>query len=107
MNFLVDAQLPPALCRWLNARGHDCHHVSDYGLTGASDSIIAQQAVTDGAILISKDEDFLVTRLPDRFPFIWVRLGNASNRALIAWLEPRWGAIETMLKNGERLIEVR
>jgi predicted nuclease of predicted toxin-antitoxin system len=22
MNFLTDAQLPPALCRWLEARGH-------------------------------------------------------------------------------------
>jgi predicted nuclease of predicted toxin-antitoxin system len=27
MKFLVDAQLPPALCGWLEARGHEAEHV--------------------------------------------------------------------------------
>ncbi len=29
MRFLVDAQLPPALARWLAANGHAAEHVAD------------------------------------------------------------------------------
>jgi predicted nuclease of predicted toxin-antitoxin system len=32
MRFLVDAQLPPALARWLAEKGHDARHVADVGL---------------------------------------------------------------------------
>jgi predicted nuclease of predicted toxin-antitoxin system len=32
MRFLVDAQLPPALARWLAAQGHEAAHVGDLGL---------------------------------------------------------------------------
>lgn len=107
MNFLVDAQLPIALCRWLECKGHSAMHVADIGLIGANDETIATRAIADASIIISKDEDFLFLRQPDRFGFIWLRCGNASNRALTAWLDQRWHVVETMLANGERLIEVR
>jgi predicted nuclease of predicted toxin-antitoxin system len=106
MKFLVDAQLPPALCRWLKARGHEAMHVANIGLGGAPDVEIAARAEADGAILVSKDEDFLLLRLPDRFAFVWLRCGNSTNKALSAWLEARWKEIEAMLSSGERLIEV-
>jgi predicted nuclease of predicted toxin-antitoxin system len=32
MRFLVDAQLPPALARWLAANGHTVEHVADHQL---------------------------------------------------------------------------
>jgi predicted nuclease of predicted toxin-antitoxin system len=32
VRFLIDAQLPPALARYLAALGHDAKHVSDVGL---------------------------------------------------------------------------
>jgi len=32
MRFLVDAQLPPALARTLEAGGHEAEHVADIGL---------------------------------------------------------------------------
>lgn len=107
MNFLVDAQLPPALCRWLEARGHGAQHVQAIGLGGASDADIAARAEADGAILITKDDDFLRLRLPDRFAILWLRCGNTTNVALAAWLEPRWAQVEALLQAGERLIEVR
>jgi len=107
MRFLVDAQLPPAFCRWLAERGHDAVHVMDLGLLAATDQEIAARAEEDGLILVSKDEDFLILRLPDRFPFLWLRCGNSTNRALIAWLSPRWGQIEGLLEGGERMVEVR
>jgi predicted nuclease of predicted toxin-antitoxin system len=107
MRFLVDAQLPPALCRWLEARGHEAAHVMDV-LPGATpDAVIASHAEAADLVLATKDEDFLALRLPDRFILLWLRCGNATNRALFAWLEPRWPEIERLLVNGERLVEAR
>ncbi len=107
MRFLVDAQLPPALCRWLEERAHAAVHVSEVGLTGASDAEIAARAEADGAILVSKDEDFVTLRLPDHFTLLWLRCGNATNPALRNWLEPRWEEIERLLAAGEGFVEVR
>lgn len=107
MKFLIDAQLPPAFCGWLRERGHDAVHVFEIGMVGASDAEIAAQAEADGSVLVSKDEDFVTLRLPNRFAFLWLRCGNASNRTLAAWLEPRWVQVETLLSSGERFVEVR
>jgi len=107
MNFLIDAQLPPALCRWLAQRGHQAVHVVDVGLLAASDEAIARRAEAEGEILISKDEDFILLRLPDRFALLWLRCGNATNRALSVWLEARWNEVEALLQAGERFVEAR
>ena len=107
MKFIVDAQLPPGLCIWLNDRAHEAVHVFDIGLGAATDVVIAERAVIENAFIISKDEDFLVLRLPDRFGLIWLRIGNATTRNLVGWLEARWSQVETLLAVGERLIEVR
>ena len=107
MRFLIDAQLPPALAGWLRERGHDAEHVADNGMVGASDAAIAEHAERSRRILVTKDEDFLALRLPDRFALLWLRCGNATNRALFAWLEPRWAEIERLLNAGEQVVEVR
>lgn len=107
MNFLIDAQLPPALCDWLNERGHGAQHVSGLGLEIASDREIAEHAERHAMVLVSKDEDFVTLRLPDRFAFLWLRCGNSTNRALTVWLDLRWEQIETWLNAGERFVEAR
>jgi predicted nuclease of predicted toxin-antitoxin system len=107
MKFLVDAQLPPALCRWLEARGHEAEHVFELGMAGATDGEVGLRAEDGGAILVSKDEDFLIVRLPDRFALLWLRCGNATNRALAEWLEVRWERAEALLAKGERLVELQ
>lgn len=38
MRFLVDAQLPPALAKWLVGQGHTASHVLDLALDRASDT---------------------------------------------------------------------
>ena len=45
MDFLVDAQLPPGLARWLADQGHSAQHVNDLGLAGAEDSVIWNHAL--------------------------------------------------------------
>ena len=107
MRFLVDAQLPPALAWWLVERGHEAVHVGEIGMLAASDAAIAARAEADRAVLVSKDEDFVMLRLPDRFALLWLRCGNATNRALVAWLEVRWARIETLMSEGERFVEAR
>jgi predicted nuclease of predicted toxin-antitoxin system len=82
------------LCRWLAARGHEASHVHEVGLGGAADAEIAAHAESEGATLISKDEDFLILRQPDRFGLLWLRCGNTTDRALGLWLEERWERVE-------------
>ena len=107
MKFLVDAQLPPVFCRWLRGRGHEAVHVSEIDLLAATDAQIAARAEAEHEILVTRDEDFVALRLPDRFSLLWLRCGNASNAALTAWIEPRWDRIEVLLAGGERFVEVR
>jgi predicted nuclease of predicted toxin-antitoxin system len=107
MRFLIDAQLPPALADWLIERGHKADHVFDLGMVAAADAMIAEYARRHEAVLVTKDEDFLLLRLQDRFGLLWLRCGNATNRALFAWLEPRWDEVERLLSTGERFVEVR
>jgi predicted nuclease of predicted toxin-antitoxin system len=109
MRFVIDAQLPPALARLLASHGHHAEHVADIGLRDADDTPIWRYAVENGAILVTKDEDF-----PHRlrqggiFPVVlWLRVGNTSRRGLLQWFEPHLPQIETMIQQGERLIEVR
>ncbi len=107
MKFLVDAQLPPGLARWISAQGYQAEHVADIGLLAASDQDIAARVESQDAVLVSKDEDFLTLRLPDRFAFVWLRCGNCTNRVLIEWIAARWDRLTALLENGERMIEVR
>lgn len=107
MKFLVDAQLPPGLCVGLQRRGHEAFHVFDIGLGGAADLDIANWAITNEAAILSKDEDFLTLRLPDRFCFIWLRVSNVTTKHLVGWMDARWDRVEELLAAGERLIELR
>lgn len=109
MNFLVDAQLPPGLVRWLNEHGHVAHHVLALDLADAEDHTIWDHALKTGAIVLTKDEDFAerTSRTTSGPIIVWLRIGNSTNRALFRWLEPRWGAVIQLLSEGNRLIEVR
>ena len=107
MKFLIDAQLPPALCGWLRDRGHEAVHVSEIGLAVSERRVIAARAEAAREILVSKDEDFVFLRLPDRFGLLWLRCGNATNAALSLWLAARWDRVVEVLKTGEHFIEVR
>jgi predicted nuclease of predicted toxin-antitoxin system len=107
MKFLIDAQLPPKLCDWLGDRGHRAVHVNVIGLGAADDQAIAALAEREGLVIVSKDEDFLRIHLPDRFALVWLRCGNTTNEALAEWLVPRWEQIIALLKDHERMIEVK
>ena len=107
MRFLVDAQLPLGLCAGLAERGHVAMHVSDVIGGEAPDRAVAAYAVAEGCILLTKDDDFALRIRQPGLVVVWLRIGNASNRALAEWLGPRWTSVEVALAEGETLIEVR
>lgn len=108
MGFLIDAQLPPGLARWLAENGHPAKHVSDLDLGEASDDRIEATAREMNAVIWSKDGDFADrARQRPGLQVVWVRLGNTSNTVLQTKLAPHLAMIRAALKDGESLIEIR
>jgi predicted nuclease of predicted toxin-antitoxin system len=109
VNFLVNANLPPALARWLASQGHDAHHVGDFGLEYAMDRAIWQRARELDACIVTKDEDFVLLQALDRAgpPVVWIRIGNASRDALMRRLPDLWPEIMAAIARGDRIVEVR
>jgi predicted nuclease of predicted toxin-antitoxin system len=109
MNFLIDAQLPPALARLIISLGHGAVHVEEVGILLATDQAIWNYAVANAQTIITKDEDFknilLLASLPVT-PVVWVRIGNCSNAALVRWFQPLFSQVIANLDQGERLIEL-
>jgi len=108
MRLLLDAQLPPALAQWLRDRGIAATHVRQLGLRDSDDGSIWNFAAAGRWVVVTKDEDFVGRCLgnPESPVVLWLRIGNCSNRALTAWLEPLLPEILSRLSQGERLVEV-
>ena len=110
MKFVIDAQLPPALARWLDAEGIASIHVADLGLDNATDTRIQRWCAEHAAVVVSKDEDFRHwrSRSDDEHPaVVWVRFGNCRKQELIRKFAAVLPAILKSLEAGEKLIEIR
>lgn len=108
MRFVVDAQLPPALARWLAQQGHEAEHLFDRFPPGTTDTTIWHEALRLDAVIVTKDEDFQQRSLQVGHgpKIVWLRVGNTSNRALLEWFVPLWPPIVEALERGEVLVEV-
>jgi predicted nuclease of predicted toxin-antitoxin system len=108
MRFLVDAQLPPALARWLTEQGHNAEHVVDCGLVEADDRSIWEHALSSGAVIVSKDEDFRSRRILNAQgpSVVWIRLGNASRRETLRWFGAVFPDVLVALSRGDTLVEI-
>lgn len=106
--FLVDNQLPAALARWLESKGCQAEHVLALQLAQSADAAIWERAVRDGAVIVSKDEDFAQMTLvrPEPVAVVWLRMGNCRTPALLAAMERAWPTVTQQLDAGARLIEV-
>ena len=108
MGFLIDAQLPPGLARWLTNNGYPSKHVSDFDLDEASDDQIEAKARETNAVIWSKDRDFADrARQRPGLQVVWVRLGNTTNIELQQKLAPHLPAIQAALRDDESLVEIR
>src|SRR5689334_6173775 len=102
MQFLVDAQLPPALASWFIAHGHEAKAAREVGLRNATDTAIWNFAMQGGSVIVSKDEDFVERTLRSTSgpQIVWLRIGNCTNGILFAWLEPLLPGIVRELQAG-------
>lgn len=109
MRFVVDAQLPPSLARWLTAQGQVAEHVVEVGLLDAEDRPIWDYALRNHAVIITKDEDFPTRAMQNKVApgIVWVRVGNCSNQILLQWLAPLLPKLLKLLDEGHRIVELR
>ena len=109
MRFLVDEQLPPALARMLTIAGHHAEHAFDVELGGLPDERIWEFASKHRAVIVTKDEDFVVlqTLFPEGPAVIWLRVGNTRKSVLINRIEELLPSFIQRFEAGDRLIEVR
>lgn len=107
MRFLVDAQLPPALARWIASHGHWAEHVADCGLVSAPDGAIRAYAANTDAVIVTKDEDFVIHRLLSGGPaVVWVRAGNTRRVELLRRFDAGFAEIIDALERGDRVVEI-
>ena len=110
MKIWIDAQLSPALAPWINAHfeGLDATAVRELGLRNAEDPEIFEAARQAGAVVMSKDSDFvdLVSRLGAPPQVLWIRCGNTSNAQMRVVLSRTLAAAVSLLRRGERLVEI-
>jgi predicted nuclease of predicted toxin-antitoxin system len=86
MRFLVDAQLPRTLAVELRTLGHEAVHTSSLPRGNATpDDEICRMADRECMVVVSKDEDFVVTHTLHGTPrkLLLVTTGNGSNRELL------------------------
>ena len=104
MKFLVDAQLPSRLARFLRQAGHDVVHTSDLPDGNRTpDRQIAELADSQSRVVVTKDRDFRDSHLLVKSPrrLLVVRTGNISNDALLVLFEAHLDAIVEVLGDAD------
>jgi predicted nuclease of predicted toxin-antitoxin system len=109
LKFLIDQNLPVGLLDVLHALGHEALHVKQLGLSTASDHHIWDMAVSLGAVIVSKDSDFVsfVARGVAGTALVRLRIGNCANAALYDIARRGWANVVACLDEGETIVEVR
>jgi len=106
----LDAQLSPRLTRWIEENfGVECLHVRDLGLRDAEDPEIFQRARDFGAVVMTKDEDFvhLVERNGPPPQVIWVTSGNMPNERFKLLLRKTLQDAISLIASGEAVVEIQ
>jgi len=109
MTLWLDAQLPPAIARWIaETLGLEAIALRDLGLRDADDRTIFDAARRQGIVLVSKDQDFvaLVQRHGAPPKLVWVTCGNTSNDSLRDLFRSALPAALEQLGKGDDIVEL-
>jgi predicted nuclease of predicted toxin-antitoxin system len=107
--FWIDAQLSPGLAPWLSERfGIQAFSASHLGYRDAADLTIFQAARRVGAIVMTKDSDFvhLLEQLGPPPQVLWIALGNTSNARMKEVLQATLREALSLFQAGEPLVEI-
>lgn len=105
----IDAYLSPHLAPWLQSRfGVAAASVRFLGLRDAKDREIVESAREAGAVVLTKDQDFV--HLQERFgappQIVWLTCGNTSNTHLRQIFAEHFECVFELLRAGEVLVEI-
>jgi len=109
MMLWVDAQLSPTLAPWLTEKfGIEAYSIKWLGYRNATDGEIFYAARAAGAVVMTKDSDFL--RLLDQHgpppQVLWITFGNTSNARMKEVLQRIFPWAVKLLEAGEPLVEI-
>lgn len=99
---MVDAHLPRRLALHLIGLGDEAKHTLELPAGNCtSDSVLCAQADATGAVVVTKDADFVINRTLHGSPqrLLTVATGNISNSELIRLIESNLTSLETALKS--------
>jgi len=102
MNFIVDAQLPRVLAKWLESAGNKAIHTLELphgNRTG--DSEIARVADAMDAVVVTKDADFVISHVVSKVParLLLISTGNITNPELAALIKANLATIIRALES--------
>ncbi len=86
MKFIVDAQLPKSLARFLSERGFDAIHTLDLPRKNVTNDLeINRISLEENRVVISKDSDFYdsYTARKEPYKLLYLTTGNISTRDLL------------------------
>jgi predicted nuclease of predicted toxin-antitoxin system len=109
VKLLVDENLPPALAVALRNAGYDASHVLELSPHLPSDEAIWALACDLGAVILTKDIDFVKligNSHNEQAGVIWIRCGNCSRTKLIDQILNIFPDMMQKLRYRRRLIEI-
>jgi len=108
VKFIVDAQLPKRLARFIQESGYDCLHTQDLPEgNSTSDAEINELSLREQRIVITKDADFVQSFLLQHKPYklLLISTGNIRNSALEELLRQNFQQLLALLKT-HRYVEL-
>ena len=110
MKFIVDAQLPIRLKNWLTSQGFDSIHTDEIAIETQKepkDSEIAEIALQENRIVISKDRDFFKSHILTGKPpkLLFITTGNIVNKELLLLFEKNFETAR-LLFNSYDIVEL-
>ena len=109
MKLWIDAQLSPTLARWLSEHyAVEAFPVRRLGLHESTDEAIFGAARDAGAVVMTKDRDFvqLLERAGPPPQVIWITCGNTSNARMREILRGTIANALVLLREGDPFVEI-
>jgi predicted nuclease of predicted toxin-antitoxin system len=93
---------------WLRAQGFEAAHAFELGLQAADDLSLVEHATANGAIIVTKDRDFVhLAAAKSDLRVVLVCIGNCSSRQLMDKFTRLLPEVLSHFDAGKRVVELR